>query len=290
MIKLVTVIEQHEEHHHSRGGYHRIEPKPHIQSPAQPHKDLAQSALNLRNMLGRGNAETLIDPEVTFGKVAETILKLAQDWHADLIVVGTHGRNELEKFFLGSVSTAVLQHSKSHVLVARSSPESMNREVYRVLVPVDHSPFSRAAIEWLMRQRWSKPVEIRLLNAQPELSQLSAQFAAESDTERAADILTEIQMQEAKPLEILDTLAAEIGKQTNFTSIGCFALPGDPKEIIVNMARDWHADLILMGSHGRTGMQKLLLGSVSSSVSKNAPCSVEVVKLGKSTTPIPGSS
>jgi nucleotide-binding universal stress UspA family protein len=53
---------------------------------------------------------------------------------------------------------------------------------------------------------------------------------------------------------------------------------GDPRTLIVDEAKEWDADLIVMGSHGRTGLTRLLLGSVAQAVVAHAPCSVEVVR------------
>jgi len=53
---------------------------------------------------------------------------------------------------------------------------------------------------------------------------------------------------------------------------------GDPRSVIVDEAEDWEADLIVLGSHGYTGLKKWLLGSVAQSVVSHAPCSVEVVR------------
>jgi nucleotide-binding universal stress UspA family protein len=58
-------------------------------------------------------------------------------------------------------------------------------------------------------------------------------------------------------------------------------LRGDPRTALIEEARTEHADLVVVGSHGRTGMAKLLMGSVASFVVTHAPCSVMVVKLPK---------
>jgi nucleotide-binding universal stress UspA family protein len=54
---------------------------------------------------------------------------------------------------------------------------------------------------------------------------------------------------------------------------------GDPKSTIVEDAARWHADLIVLGSHGRKGVDRFLMGSVSDAVARHAPCSVEVVRI-----------
>jgi nucleotide-binding universal stress UspA family protein len=132
VIKLVTIIEEHEEHVHSRGGYHRIEYKPVAESPSRPHHDLAQSAEYLKQRLGQRSTEVLIDPEIIVGQVIDTILTLSKHWQADLIVMGTHGRIELEKILagnvnkrdlrrlmLGSAATTISNHAPCSVLIVR---------------------------------------------------------------------------------------------------------------------------------------------------------------------------
>jgi nucleotide-binding universal stress UspA family protein len=57
---------------------------------------------------------------------------------------------------------------------------------------------------------------------------------------------------------------------------------GDPKSKIVDHAMSWNADLVVVGSHGRTGVERFLMGSVSAAVARHAPCSVEIVRIPKS--------
>jgi nucleotide-binding universal stress UspA family protein len=56
------------------------------------------------------------------------------------------------------------------------------------------------------------------------------------------------------------------------------ALIGDPKARIVDEAKEWEADLVVVGSHGRRGIERVLQGSVSEAVAMHAPCSVEVIR------------
>jgi nucleotide-binding universal stress UspA family protein len=56
---------------------------------------------------------------------------------------------------------------------------------------------------------------------------------------------------------------------------------GDPRTILIDAASEWHADLIMVGSHGRTGLNRLLMGSVSEAIARHAPCSVQIVRVPK---------
>jgi len=56
---------------------------------------------------------------------------------------------------------------------------------------------------------------------------------------------------------------------------------GDPRTDLIDAASEWHADLIMVGSHGRTGLSRILMGSVSDAVASHAPCSVQIVRTAK---------
>jgi nucleotide-binding universal stress UspA family protein len=75
----------------------------------------------------------------------------------------------------------------------------------------------------------------------------------------------------------LTTSIAETLKQKGLT-VDSAVRDGDARSVIVDEARKWPADLIVLGSHGYTGIKRLLLGSVALSVVSHAPCSVEVVR------------
>lgn len=70
--------------------------------------------------------------------------------------------------------------------------------------------------------------------------------------------------------------ATQAGVKTEFTQT-----PGSPGRIICNLARTWNADLVLVGSRGRSGLGELLLGSVSNFVTHHSPCSVLIVRTPK---------
>jgi nucleotide-binding universal stress UspA family protein len=278
-FKLTTVIKEHVEVPlHAHGGYHRISFEQSVEDPSHPHKRLAELSVSLRQMINLPSTDFSIDPVIKVGHPTDEILLLAKNWGANLIVVGAHGRTGLEKMFLGSVSTSILHHAMSNVSVAKLTQNTANKDVYRILVPVDHSLFSQAAVDWLVKQRWVKPVEIQLLTAIPEIYQLSSQFADEANLEQAASMLREIQSHKTESMAALNSLANEIRTRTNPKGVFCSVVAGAPKDTILSTAHHWQADLILMGSHGRSGLTRALLGSVSSEVVQNSHIAVEVVK------------
>jgi nucleotide-binding universal stress UspA family protein len=87
--------------------------------------------------------------------------------------------------------------------------------------------------------------------------------------------------QRAQAGPLLQTAADRVRKSLPNVSVTMKTLEGLPQEVIIEEATDWEADLIVLGSHGRGPRSQGLLGSVASSVAAEAPCAVEIVRLGK---------
>lgn len=140
----------------------------------------------------------------------------------------------------------------------------------KILLAVDDSPHSWAAVGQVKRMPWPSNTRIIVLSvAQPmyamaEMGGGGYIASLEADEERRHQ-----------------ELAAQVERDLKSAGFETSARSehGDPRLHIVDMARAEHADLVVVGSHGRTGFGKLLMGSVSSHVVAHAPCTVLVVKL-----------
>jgi len=144
----------------------------------------------------------------------------------------------------------------------------------KIIVAIDESPCSEAALDALLDRSWDSQTEVLLLTVlQPIASQMD--FApgfmvgplVEPDPELFANM-------EKFVAEKVLRLQAVFSEERVFGK----TVPGDPANIILDYAKSWDADLVLVGSHGRKGFEKFLLGSVAEKVAKNAPCSVEIVR------------
>jgi nucleotide-binding universal stress UspA family protein len=82
---------------------------------------------------------------------------------------------------------------------------------------------------------------------------------------------------ESKQAEILVTKVAEVLRSKGL-KVTAAVEHGDPRSKIIDTAKEWHADLIVLGSHGRKGLDRFLMGSVSEAVARHAPCSVQIVR------------
>jgi len=156
-----------------------------------------------------------------------------------------------------------------------SAQAAEQEEAMKILIGVDDSKHSRAALEYVKKMTWPKGTQVLVVSAvrdvMPAYTEVYAASPAYSD--RAMEDLFKFHQEIASDAE---KALQGAGLQTEAK-----VLQGDPRSVIVDLARAEAADLIVVGSHGRTGMAKLLLGSVATHVVSHAPCSVMVVKLEK---------
>ena len=191
-----------------------------------------------------------LEPRVRTGSSAyEGILEEAGETQPDLIIMGRHGYTGLTRLLMGSVTARVIGHSPCHVLVA---PRGVPLSFERLLVASDGSPFSEAA--------WNEALSL----AKAMGSALIGVAVATSDR----DIPTA-----TEAVRHLEAAASQQG-----ITLDTMILTGRPEEGIVKAAEFKQASLIVVGSHGRTGLKRLLMGSVAERVIGHAKCPVLVVK------------
>ncbi len=144
----------------------------------------------------------------------------------------------------------------------------------RILVAIDDSPHSRAALQKVRDMCWPEGTTVHVLSVvRPAAVLAYADF--QTPGAMVTDAMWEEQVQASEAL--LAAAAAEL-RRAGLT-VTSAVLNGDPREAIVDDARREHADLVVVGSHGRTGLARLLMGSVAAFVVAHAPCDVLVVRL-----------
>jgi nucleotide-binding universal stress UspA family protein len=142
----------------------------------------------------------------------------------------------------------------------------------KILVAIDHSQCAHAALQNVAARPWPRNTEIRVLHVMEPLSLLLGREMAGNDPEFDAVWIARQEQAKALVAKAADKLR---GAGLNVTT----ALEeGDPKSQIIDVARDWHADLIVLGSHGWKGLYRFTMGSVSEAVLRHAHCSVEIVR------------
>jgi nucleotide-binding universal stress UspA family protein len=146
----------------------------------------------------------------------------------------------------------------------------------KILLAVDGSEYSAEAVKEVTTRPWPPQTTVRVLSAVVPVTPPAAElwYDAGGSLER-----TQLELQERA--EQLTAGIAERIRATGLTAETAVR-DGEPRSVIVDEANSWSADLIIIGSHGYTGLKRWLLGSVAQSVVSHAPCSVEVVRLSQS--------
>lgn len=209
--------------------------------------------------------------QAVLGDPAQGLLDSADRWKPDLIVMGSHGRSALGRLLVGSTSQHVLHYAKASVRITRPRIRSKQGPP-RILVSVDGSVGAEAALEAVASRAWPKGsrfLVLGLFDANPMpgayLGEGAAGFAATVAVHRRA------------VLEKAVTAAAERLERKGLSAQG-MVREGDPRAALVDEARDWGADSLFLGSRGLGAWDRILLGSVSSTMASHAPCTVEVIR------------
>jgi nucleotide-binding universal stress UspA family protein len=218
----------------------------------------------------------VVEAEASGETVAAALLDYARAHDVDLAVVGTHGRRGLPHFLLGSVAERLVREAACPVLTVHADPEEEAGEggpVRRILVPVDFSERSDEAV--------------RYARAFAELHDARVDLVHVVDAWFEPDIYgIGLLWHEALP-EILARVGAAM-RETAEDLLGPYAGErhvemGSPVAGILRAAERLPADLVVVATHGRTGLKRFALGSVAEQVVRHAPCAVLTVKsFGKS--------
>ncbi len=143
----------------------------------------------------------------------------------------------------------------------------------KILLAIDGSKFSEAAIQAVIAQAHSGDAEVRVLHVVEPPSLLVGREMGGYDP-----ALESVWDEETKQAEALVAKAAET-LRSHGMKVTTNVQQGDPQSMIIDASQEWHADLIVVGSHGRKGLEHFLLGSVSEGVARHAGCSVEIVRI-----------
>ena len=239
---------------------------------------MAREQLAEARAISRRGAEKLsellkgwrVSPEAEADTPHWAIVRRADAWKPDLIVLGSHGRSAVGRFFLGSVSTAVLTHARGSVRIARHAPRAGGRNL-RMVLGVDGSPGSAAAAHAVEKRKWPAGTQVRVLTVLDTAVSTALPVAAamawqEIRFERAQDWVSEITGRVAGQLREAGLDASAV------------VLEGNPRKVVLDEAAHWQADCIFVGGKGLSRIERFLLGSVSTAIATRAHCSVEVVR------------
>jgi nucleotide-binding universal stress UspA family protein len=136
----------------------------------------------------------------------------------------------------------------------------------KLLLAIDDSKFSEAAVQAVIAQQQPKGTEVQVLNVVDLAIPIPTLYAAT------------FRQESLKHGQEIVKRAEEALRKAGF-QVQAAVEEGDPKSTILDHAARWNADLIVMGSHGRKGADRFLMGSVSDAVTRHARCSVQIVRI-----------
>ncbi|HEY3998257.1 MAG TPA: universal stress protein [Candidatus Xenobia bacterium] len=239
-----------------------VAPSEAFESPQRP--PLLDDVSSYLNAVQDAYPDVVADGVVTNGgPPASVLVQQARDTRADLVVMATHGRHGLQRWTMGSVTEALMQQAPCPVLVvnARSgSPVPSHAGLKRILLPLDGSTCSQRALELAGQVARIVGAHVTLLHVIEPLPP-------------SAGVVT--------PLGALGAESDADGRRylaslhVDDVPVETHLAVGNPVEIILQASQ--HADLIVMATHGRSGLSRLLMGSTTAGVVRRSTVPVMVL-------------
>ena len=204
---------------------------------------------------------------VKSGTPAQTIIDVAQEQNADLIVIGAGDRKNSAAFTLGPIAEVVTGHAPQPVLAVR--PGDPELQFKKILCPVDQSRTSFRGLQNAVRLAKAIGSELFVLSVIPEVSWLTAAAETGVLTDARLEYASEWTQEFEQFLQKVDFSGVSWKSEVRY---------GVPHEQIVAAARELGSDLIVVGATGRTGLVQVLLGSTTRRLLRDLPCSLLTVK------------
>lgn len=211
--------------------------------------------------------------EVRLGPPAEVIVEVAAAVHADLIVMGTHGYSGVRRWALGSTADKVVHATHTPVLLVRGDAPAP--ALRRIVVPLDGSALARQALPLAVELAARASSSLVLLRAIMPALEIAAGMPPSARIPPQTEDITEPMRESAQ--QELDALAEQLRGEV--PHVAAMALIGPPAEVIVDEAAARHADLIVMATHGHSGLRRWALGSTTDKVLHTTSTPVLLVRV-----------
>lgn len=207
---------------------------------------------------------TLVQTQKEGAVPGKHILSYAEEHKTDLVVMGTHGRRGVDRMLLGSVTEEVVRQASCPVLTVRKAlTTSPSKTIRRVLVPIDFSEASERALQHAYELAMTYGAEIVVLHAIEEVVLPMAYGVAPKQVDAEA----------VRP-DVESALAELLKKHVGIEHARAEVRVGYPPQQILEAIEEESADLVVMGTHGREGLNRLLMGSVAERIVRHAACPV----------------
>ena len=229
-----------------------------------------ESLSYLRSKADALDLSVSIDVFSETGQPADTIIRFAEEHDVDLIMISSHGRSGLNRWVYGSVAERVLRQSPCATLIINARVVHDVPQCKKILVPLDGSDIAERALEPGKQLAAALGSDLHLLR----VTTYAHQMMETSSMKGALDDIEEREVQEAEAY-LKSKYSDEPDLQIYFK---VDVAKGTVAESIVNYAAEHQINLIVMSSHGRTGLQRWVYGSVAEKVLRSACCATMIIR------------
>jgi len=208
--------------------------------------------------------------------VASVIFEVIDDLSIDLVVMGTHGRRGLGHLLLGSAAEEVVRSAPCPVLTVREkkSPTPLER-IDRIMVPIDFSTHSQTALAYAEKIARVYNAQLQLVHVVEDRVHPSFYLTGKQSI---FEFMPEIKSRSEQQIE-------KMCRQANCSDVpsDIFIIEGMASRDLIKFAEENQTDLIVISTHGLSGIEHFFLGSIAEKVVRRSPCPVFTVKsFGKS--------
>lgn len=252
------------------------DPQLHSLFPAEHERDIealseleARMTSALREQVERLSSGAPIPPTlfVERGSAYSELVNRAEKWRADLIMVGNNGRGELKHLFFESVAQKVARYAPCSALIARKDVEGV------ILVATDLSDPAQLALSTGAREASRRKRPLVVVHVSDTLSRRTAPAMALLGANPTAEPPEVAHQRDELARQIIETSLKGLGAEADIRLVS-----GDPSEEILRLAVALPAELLVLGTRGRSNVMRIMLGSVATHMVERAPCSVLAVR------------
>ena len=212
--------------------------------------------------------------EVLAGQPSLEVIKRADEWKPDLVVVGSHGRSLAGRLILGSVSKKLATYSNHSVRVTRGTLEKNEFDPIRVVIGVDGSFEAEQAVRAVGRRLWPEGTEVRIIAVDDGTSPARFAYVLPIAAAVIRDENQELAPAAHRMVEWAENELSLIG-----LNVSVALEKGDPQKVLIDQAQKWDADAIFVGGRRfSSAFERFWLGSVATGLVTKAHCSVEVAR------------
>ncbi len=223
--------------------------------------------------LASAGVEVEVSTAVIEGHPRSRIVEQAEQWGPQLVLIGSRGHTGFTRMLLGSVSRAVLRGAPCSVEIVRATAHNTPGDAgdgMKILLGTDGSECSLAAARSVSARPWPEDTEIKVVSVVDDVVAMTVPGYWQQELFVA--LLAEKKRLAHEAVEACRKLLSGVG-----LPVDADVVTGDARTGLLSVAKEWEPDLLVVGSHGRHGVKRLLKGSVSEAVAEHAECSVEVV-------------